>query len=353
LGYIYIDREDFTTAKQYYNEAIKLTKQQGRKDLQTVAFIQLADIANKEEDYLKAIIYGDSALSLAKSIKDRLRTYESLMQLSESHSQQFNFEEAYSYLEQASLYNDSLNNETSSSEIVRLESEHKIQKQEDEIAFKEKELALLIEQKELQADRFYLLLSTLLLSLLLAVYFIVSLRKKKRVNEEKLATKNKLLEYEKKLVAEKLKNEKFNKAQYVNQLNDVTEQLHDNKKELEKLEQDLDRIKSEKFSQLTKKNKSITETVLKISQSKQDWETFMEYFKENYHGYIERLQARFPDLNANELRLCALLKINLTTKEIAALLNITPASLRTSKYRLRKKLNLQEVSHISDFLIKF
>jgi len=154
------------------------------------------------------------------------------------------------------------------------------------------------------------------------------------------------------LVTERLKNEKLAKVQYENQLNDLTEQLQLNKEELEKLEQDLDRVKSDKFSQLTKRNKSVTETVLKISQSKQDWDTFMEFFKKNYHNFLEKLRSEYPNLTSNDLRLCALLKMNLSSKEIASILNITTESLRKSKYRLRKKLSLEENQSLDDYLLK-
>lgn len=56
--------------------------------------------------------------------------------------------------------------------------------------------------------------------------------------------------------------------------------------------------------------------------------------------FEERLQARFPRLTAYDLRLCSYLKANLTTKEIASLLNITPDSMKKAKHRLRKKLNM-------------
>lgn len=54
-----------------------------------------------------------------------------------------------------------------------------------------------------------------------------------------------------------------------------------------------------------------------------------------------RLQAICPSLTAYELRLCTYLKANLSTKEIATLLNITPDSVKKAKHRLRKKLNIQ------------
>lgn len=55
--------------------------------------------------------------------------------------------------------------------------------------------------------------------------------------------------------------------------------------------------------------------------------------------FQDRLKQRYPNLTAYDLRLCTYLKANLTTKEIATLLNITPDSVKKAKHRLRKKLN--------------
>ena len=56
--------------------------------------------------------------------------------------------------------------------------------------------------------------------------------------------------------------------------------------------------------------------------------------------FQDNLKQRFPQLTAYELRLCTYLKANLSTKEIATLLNITPDSAKKAKHRLRKKLRL-------------
>lgn len=58
-----------------------------------------------------------------------------------------------------------------------------------------------------------------------------------------------------------------------------------------------------------------------------------------------RLQAMYPGLTAYELRLCTYLKTNLSTKEIATLLNITPDSVKKAKHRLRKKLQVGPREH--------
>ena len=69
-----------------------------------------------------------------------------------------------------------------------------------------------------------------------------------------------------------------------------------------------------------------------------DWAKFKLHFEQVHPGFFENLYAKHPYLTKNETRLCAYFHINLATKEIATLLNITPASVRQAKMRLFKKL---------------
>lgn len=72
-----------------------------------------------------------------------------------------------------------------------------------------------------------------------------------------------------------------------------------------------------------------------------EWDKFRLHFEQVHPGFFEKLKAKHPNLTNNELRLYAYFHINLSTKEIAALLNIEAASVRQAKARLNKKLNIK------------
>jgi hypothetical protein len=72
-----------------------------------------------------------------------------------------------------------------------------------------------------------------------------------------------------------------------------------------------------------------------------DWDKFKLHFENVHPSFFEDLKKKYPDLTKNETRLCAYLHLNMSTKEIAALLNIDPGSVRRAKTRLNKKMNLQ------------
>lgn len=87
------------------------------------------------------------------------------------------------------------------------------------------------------------------------------------------------------------------------------------------------------------------------SRTDQDWEQFAVHFDQVYRDFLQRLRERFPQLSPNDYRLCAYLRMNLNTKEIAHLLNISVRGVEGSRYRLRRKLDIPNEEHLVDFLM--
>jgi DNA-binding CsgD family transcriptional regulator len=84
----------------------------------------------------------------------------------------------------------------------------------------------------------------------------------------------------------------------------------------------------------------------------EDWNEFRLYFEQVHDQFFKELNTHYPDLSGKELRLCALLKLNLSTKEMATILGISPASVKMARYRLRKKLNLDSENDLTAFMIR-
>jgi hypothetical protein len=72
--------------------------------------------------------------------------------------------------------------------------------------------------------------------------------------------------------------------------------------------------------------------------TEQDWQKFMELFEGTYPGYLRELKLIVPDITAAELRFLALSRLQLSTREMAALLGVGESAVRSVKSRLRKKL---------------
>ena len=100
--------------------------------------------------------------------------------------------------------------------------------------------------------------------------------------------------------------------------------------------------------------KKVTDMLLKIDehQRKQifNWEDFKFHFEKVHQGFFSRLSGKFPILTSKDQRLCAYIKLGLSTKDIAGLINITPESVEIGRVRLRKKLGLTRTDNLSVFL---
>ena len=120
------------------------------------------------------------------------------------------------------------------------------------------------------------------------------------------------------------------------------------------------KIKNEVEEFYTKQNnKTLTPLFQKINtllnsnlDSEEDWKTFLIKFEQKHTNFFKKIKETYPQLTANDLRLCACLKLNLDSKEIAALMNISVRAVENSRYRLRKKLDIPSHQHLNDFFLQ-
>lgn len=84
-----------------------------------------------------------------------------------------------------------------------------------------------------------------------------------------------------------------------------------------------------------------------------EWDNFNQYFGAVHISFYEKINADFPHLTTSEKRLASLIKIKLTNREIASILNIESSSVKIAKYRLKRKLNLSEEENINTFFQNF
>jgi len=85
----------------------------------------------------------------------------------------------------------------------------------------------------------------------------------------------------------------------------------------------------------------------------QDWKMFEELFDQAHADFFKRLKNAYPDLTQSDLKLCAYLKLNLSSKEIAPLLNISFRGVETRRYRLRRRLALESDANLVEFIMQF
>ena len=98
--------------------------------------------------------------------------------------------------------------------------------------------------------------------------------------------------------------------------------------------------------------KKVIKIIDKNLNNTDDWKLFEEAFNNADKDFLKLIKSLHPNLTPNDLRLCAYLRLNLTSKEIAPLLNISYRSVEVKRYRLRKKIDLPHESSLTSYILE-
>ena len=97
--------------------------------------------------------------------------------------------------------------------------------------------------------------------------------------------------------------------------------------------------------------KPVVRLVDKNLNNTDDWKFFEEAFNNADKDFLKNLKSKHSNLTPNDLKLCAYLRLNLSSKEIAPLLNISVKSVEVKRYRLRKKMNLDHDLSLTNYIL--
>jgi ligand-binding sensor domain-containing protein/DNA-binding CsgD family transcriptional regulator len=161
---------------------------------------------------------------------------------------------------------------------------------------------------------------------------------KKKLKQKKLKAQQKIIE---------MKNE-----QLKSKIDSKNRELAVSTMSIIRKNQFLNSIKDQlKESESTEQVKSVIRTIDRNINNSDDWKFFEEAFNNADKGFLKKIKKSHPELSSNDLRLCAYLRLNLSSKEIAPLLNISVRSVEVKRYRLRKKINLLHEESLSGYIL--
>ena len=127
------------------------------------------------------------------------------------------------------------------------------------------------------------------------------------------------------------------------QLSALTLQMLQKNELMQELKEKLDGTSSQN-------NNDLAKILSKGMNHDKEWQNFNTHFESINKNFYDKLKQNYPDISPNDLKICALIKLNLSIKEMAAILNISPDSVKTARYRLRKKLQLNSEDNLTDFI---
>ncbi|WP_169719461.1 helix-turn-helix and ligand-binding sensor domain-containing protein [Olivibacter sitiensis] len=199
----------------------------------------------------------------------------------------------------------------------------------------------------------------ILLGLFIRKWYMHKLDKHQLALKQKLEEEQRQVMLQKQVEAEK-REAKFRNEQLERELAIKNRELANSsmnivyKNELlNNIHEELMHLKDEEGRKLSNEHlRKINKIIEDARSDERDWIMFEESFNEAHGNFFKKLKTDFPQLLPNDLKLCAYLRMNMSSKEVASLLNITTRGVEIRRYRLRKKLNLHTDQNLSDYLMQ-
>jgi len=295
---------------------------------------------NKQYDKAEELL--NQGVSISREMGFKSIEGGNIYLLSEVKKQQGQWQKAYEYYSQWQGINDSLLNLDTKKKISDYQWEMKSQKKkyEEELILKKYEI-----QKKRNLMSFIVIVSITIIALLLRRYMKKSIKLQKLENSrlhEKIDMIEKINELEK--FKHQMELEFKNKELTTLSLQLVTK--NETLSEISGMTNKLYKANLMDVMSFTNLKKIIKESL----HTDKDWEQFKDMFEKVHRDFFVKLKQLSPELSENELRLCAYLKINLSNHEIVRILNISPGTLKTNRYRIRKKLNIDNKDVLEDYI---
>ena len=322
LGLANRKKGNLDLAEQFLKKSIDLGKTTANNSVSSLN--ELGSLSLEKNEPLESIKHHTEAIQLADSIKSLVELKDGYKGRSMAYEKNGQYQKALEDKKQFIVLNDSIFNSTKSQQIEELRTIYETEKKEQQIALLEQEAKVSKLQK-------YLLGGGLGLSILVFGFGFYGIRQKLKRNKAEKAKVDAELAFKKKEL--------------------TTHALHLAKKNevLESLKQKAETLKKEESS----KNgyQQLISTINFDLQDDNNWENFSRYFEEVHKDFNSNVKTKYPQVTPNELRLLALLKMNLSSKEIANILNISQEGIKKARYRLRKKLNIQTEDSLQDLVL--
>jgi DNA-binding CsgD family transcriptional regulator len=180
--------------------------------------------------------------------------------------------------------------------------------------------------------------------------------KEKQLEVDQIGNKLKTVTEEKTVEIEKLKSEKLvSEIEFKNaELATSTMNLINKNKFIGHIKENINVVsKKVQSPEAIKELEKISKEIDRNLSHDNDWKQFAFHFNSVHGDFTSRLTAEYEHLSSQDLRLCSFLRLNLSTKEIAQLLNISVRGVEIGRYRLRKKLNLKRNINLSEFILNY
>jgi tetratricopeptide (TPR) repeat protein len=347
IGWVYMKMGNPQKALDYFERSLPMSKKGGFKDIYTDGLNKKGWALYELKHFEEAQSILQQGLNMAIDIKDPSLINEINERLTNMYASMGDFQSALVYQNRWATIKDSIFQDKSAEYIALFEVIYQTEA-------KEKRIELLEEVNKRRAllFRFSIFLAVLLLVVIALVVSRYRIKVKYLEQEQELREKT-LKQKELEIALEKTKNEQLqNDIQHRHsELSSATLHLYQKNESLSQLLEEVENVEKRAESDTRQRIRMLKNIIKSNLNLDDDWNNFKMYFNQVHHGFIERLNQNFPSLTNHDLRHCSYIRMNLSTKEIAPLTNISVRGLEISRYRLRKKLNLGRDVNLTEYIL--
>lgn len=329
LGYladIYLGAGDYEAAERYY---CKILETDFSYHNRAVTVSNYMDLLISEKRYQEALDVFKKNITLIPLHVEDITKSNLIANKSDALAGIGNFKEAYRLMRKAKVMRDSIN-------TAFLAGDHlAIYELEQEATQKD----LVLKQADKLRTWLWIMIAVLFLAFICSTWFALKWHNEKEINKSNahtIAIAN--IDHRKKM---NVKEDKIN-----TQSRELT--VHALRlAQVNELTNDIISMTDNKSESAVTRLRNIKERIRQYELQDNMWDVFKTYFEQTHPNFFKTLYTLHPDLSPNEVRMCAYIMLNLTTKEIASLTNRSSRTVETVKYRLHKKLGIDDESTVS------
>lgn len=339
LGSIHEDLEQYDSAYHYFSKALELNLLQHNRLATIEIYNNLGDILRKTSRFAESIPYTRSALALALETREEYQLSSAYRDLSKAYNLLGRNDSAFHYgeLSRESLLN--IYSRESGKQLSIIKAMYDTGKKDMEIAG----------LRNARNTAISLVIGALLLALL---SILVISRQRLRIRNAALLRMQEQQQFQTRTELLQVQEESLKQELEVRSKVLGTHTLHIIQKNqlLEEIQGKIvDMVNDDRRDQ-KKQLKQLQQLIHQNFNHDQHWDEFRNIFGQIHESFFDKLKSYCSGLTANDLRLIALLKMNLSSADIAVLLGISQDSLRVVRYRLRKKLQLKQGESLTTFI---
>jgi|GEM_PF-324537 len=359
IGILWEDMGNYSYAKVYLQEARNIFVQMNDEENLVKVLLEQGVVEAKENNYSLAINLLTKAEKLASNygwIAIRKSAAKSLAEIYENIGDYYN---AFKYQKLYTSVSDTLNDLERQKQILSIQATYDFERQQNELLLEQEKRKNLEKNQTLQRVITLSSLLALILTGIVTYLLFKRAKEKQKLESEKLLKEAQIRKAQEALIKTQLKNQELEKQRLLEELkyksNHLTNlaliiaQKNDFINDLKNLLKDL---KTANEGQKEKVMKELWQRTNQQGDINKELDKFKKEIENANQTFYKKLDSICPSLTLHEKELAGMLRINLSSKEIASLHNVSVKAVEMSRYRLRRKLQLESNDNLVDFLQK-